>query len=209
MKAGMSLRRKRLTRDEVDQLLELGIFGGQRYELIDGDLIDTMGQSPWHAYSICRFQEWLFSVFGAGAVRIQAPVEAAGQDAESSLPEPDLAVLAGENREYHLRHPRGNELLLAVEISDGFAAFDLGRKATLYAHAGVPEYWVLDLVWRRLVSCRRPDGAEYQHIRIHSEDETVSTEGRGETVTVSDLLPAPESSGPPASAPGNPPPPAF
>ena len=189
MEAGISLPRKRFTRDEVDQLLELGIFSGQRYELIDGALIDTMGQSPRHAYSICRFQEWLFGMFGAGAVRIQAPVEAAGQDAESSLPEPDLAVLAGENREYHLRHPRGNELLLSVEVSDSFAAFDLGRKATLYAHAGVPEYWVLDLVQRRLVSYRRPDGAEYQHIRIHSEDEMVSTEGRAEAVRVGDLLP--------------------
>ena len=136
-------------------------------------------------------------MFSVPLLRIQAPVEAAGQDEEWSLPEPDLAILAGETAQYHRRHPRGNELLLAVEVSDSSTAFDLSRKAALYAHAGVPEYWVLNLPRRRLVVHRRP------------EDETVSMEARAETVRVGDLLPrAAPLTAPPASAPGNPPPPA-
>lgn len=127
-------------------------------------------------------------MFSAPLLRIQAPVEAAGQAEEWSLPEPDLAILAGETAEYHRRHPRGNELLLAVEVSDSSTAFDLSRKAALYAHAGVPEYWVLHLPRRRLVVHRRPDGADYRRIPIHTEDETVSMEARAETVRVGDLL---------------------
>jgi len=64
-------------------------------------------------------------MFSASRLRIQAPVEAAGQDEEWSLPEPDLAIRAGATAEYHRRHPRGNELLLAVE--DSSTAFDLSR----------------------------------------------------------------------------------
>jgi len=65
-------------------------------------------------------------MFSVSRLRIQAPVEAAGQDEEWSLPEPDLAILAGATAEYR-RHPRGNELLLAVEVSDSSTAFDLSR----------------------------------------------------------------------------------
>jgi hypothetical protein len=41
--------RKRFTRTEVAQMLDAGLFAGQRFELIDGDLIDKMGQNPPHS----------------------------------------------------------------------------------------------------------------------------------------------------------------
>lgn len=185
-----ALPRKRFTRAEVECLLDTGFFVGQRYELIDGDLIDKMGQRPPHASTIGLVQHWLLSFLEDDRVRVQLPIETAGADRERSVPEPDLAVLRELKPEYQQRHPRGDELLLAVEVADTSAAFDLSRKAILYARAGVPEYWVVDLVRRMLVVHRQPDGTQYRHIRMHSEDERVSMEGRGESVLVKDILPA-------------------
>src|ERR1044071_9184756 len=84
------LPRKRFTREDVDRLTEAGVFEGQRYELIDGDLIDKMGQKPAHAFAIRRIHEWLARLFGADRVQMQLPIEAGGPDRNTSLPEPDL-----------------------------------------------------------------------------------------------------------------------
>jgi Uma2 family endonuclease len=183
------VRRKRFTRTEVERLEKLGAFEGQRYELIDGDLIDKMGQNAPHARAIRRASKALRKVFDEDLIQIQAPVEVSVDDRESSLPEPDLSVLREDKSEYDQRHPRGDELLLVIEVSDSSAAFDLSRKAALYAKAGVPEYWVLELGRRRLVVHRQPDGDEYRLRQFFSESDTVSLEGRVEIIPVAALLP--------------------
>ena len=184
-----ALPRKRFTREEFDRLIETGFFEGQRCELIDGELIDKMGQKPPHAFAIQRGFVWLAGVFKIILVQVQLPVEASEADREHSVPEPDLSVLAEEKREFAKRFPRGDELLLAIEVSDSSATFDLSRKALLYAAAGVPEYWVLDLPRRRLVVHREPSEAGYRLIRFFAEGDTVTLENRTEAVRVGDLLP--------------------
>jgi hypothetical protein len=67
-------RRKRFARSEVESMLELGLFEGQRYELIEGDLIDKMGQHPPHAYAIRLVVAWLVRFFGIERVRVQLPI---------------------------------------------------------------------------------------------------------------------------------------
>jgi Uma2 family endonuclease len=69
------------------------------------------------------------------------------------------------------------------------AWFDLSRKAQIYAASSVPEYWVLDLNRRALVVHRQSDGTQYNLIRLFSENQTASMDGRSETVQVSELLP--------------------
>src|SRR5205807_7410822 len=110
--------RKRFTRREVESIAESGVFDGQRYELIDGDLIDKMGQKPSHSSAIRLLLKWLTSFLDIDWIQVQLPIEAAGEDREWSEPEPDVAVLAELKPEHDERHPRGDELLLAVEVSD-------------------------------------------------------------------------------------------
>jgi len=190
--AADSLRRKRFTRSEVDRMLELGIFDGQRCELIDGELIDKMGQNPPHAYAIRKLFAWLIGFFEAGRLQIQSPVEVKPGDNEWSLPEPDLAVLAEADGEYRTRHPRGDELLLVVEVevADTSLHQDLTTKRDLYARASVGEYWVLDLQSRRLIVHRRPEQGEYRETAILAESDPASCGSHPEqTIVVRDLLP--------------------
>lgn len=179
--------RKRFTREEVERLTESGVFAGQRFELIDGDLIDKMGQKPAHASSIRRLLNWLSRLLDGELISVQLPMGVTGKDGELSLPEPDIAILRAAVVEN--RHPRADEVVLVIEVSDTTATFDRTRKARLYAHSGVPEYWVLDLSHRVLLVHREPGSGEYRDIQMYSPQEAIQFPGRPESVTVSDLLP--------------------
>jgi Uma2 family endonuclease len=93
----------------------------------------------------------LLKIFGAELVRVQLPMEAGPVDQEWSVPEPDLAVLAEAKPDFSQRHPNSQELTLLVEVSDTTVRHDATKKRDLYARAGVPEYWVLDLSGCRLI----------------------------------------------------------
>lgn len=179
--------RKRFTREEFERLTATDVFAGQRYELIDGDLVDKMGQNPPHALAIRLLLKWLSSFLEGDLISLQLPMEVAGEDRKRSLPEPDFAILREPMLER--RHPRGDEMMLVIEVSDTTAAFDLSRKASLYAVAGVPEYWVLDLNRRMLVVHREPDGIRYRQIFLYAPEESVPFPGRSESIRVSAILP--------------------
>ena len=185
-------RRKRFTRQEVERLLDLGFFDGQRYELIDGELFDKMGQNPPHAETIQNLTEILGRIFGNRLLRIQLPMEASGEDRDRSIPEPDVAVLRERKPEFKRRHPRGDELLFLVEVADSSSRFDLGRKAQIYAAAGVQEYWVIDL--KRSVVDRRcqPVAGVYRLLQSFSPGESVPLAGSAEGIAVNDILPSAE-----------------
>ena len=169
--ASLALPHKKFTRDEVNRMLETDIFAGQRFELIDGELIDKMGQSPRHAWTIHRLMVLLADAFGIERVLVQMPIEAGPGDNEWNQPEPDIALLAAEDRS-DLRHPDGHELTLAVEVADTTILHDANRKRDLYATAGVPEYWVLDIDARRLLVFRKLEGELYTESLTLSETDT-------------------------------------
>jgi Uma2 family endonuclease len=177
--------RKRFTRSEVDQMGRAGLFAGQRFELIDGDLIDKMGQNPPHATAIRLCTRELNKIFGDDLVQGQLPIEAGIADREQSLPEPDLAVLMKDKPEFKRRHPNGDELRLVVEVSDTTVRYDSTSKRDLYARAGVPEYWVLDLNARRVLVHRELDPQKCEFISIQSYGETETVSG----IAVSSILP--------------------
>lgn len=183
-----TLPRARFTRDQVNRMLSAGVFDGQRFELIDGELIDKMGQKPPHARAVRRILSLLTKMFDGDLISVQSPIEAGPRDRERSQPEPDLAIIAVPNLEHDIRLPRGDELLLVVEVADTSVDCDLSRKADIYAAAGVPEYWVLELNQRRLVAHRQPDSGVYRLVQIFLEGDSVPVAGRGE-MRVRDMLP--------------------
>jgi Uma2 family endonuclease len=69
---------------------------------------------------------------------------------------------------------RPEDLQLVIEVSDSTLVYDLTVKSGLYARAGIPEYWVLDLKSRRMMVHRTPQAGHYQSILVYSEFESVS-----------------------------------
>jgi Uma2 family endonuclease len=93
-----------------------------------------------------------------------------------------------EKAEYAKRHPRGDELVLIVEVAESSSRFDLTVKAALYARAGVPEYWVLDVSRRMLVFHRGLQLGTYNQVTELTGQEYVSL-GDSRSL-LADLLPA-------------------
>ena len=143
---------KRWKRIEYEQLVEKGVFApGDRVELIDGLLIVAEPQSAPHYTAIRLVEQALAGAFGAGwHTRTQAPIALD----ETSEPEPDVAVVRGDLRDYTAEHPA--DPVLVVEVALTSLALDRGHKASLYARAGRPEYWIVNLVDRVLEIHRDP-----------------------------------------------------
>jgi Uma2 family endonuclease len=141
-------RTRRWTRDEYYRLAEQGYFRGQRVQLIDGEIIEMAPQGHPHSRSLMLAKAYLTEIFGARRVRSQLPLNVPGE----SDPEPDLAVTE-HPIEYYTDHPTTAQL--TVEIADSSISVD-HRKAGLYARAGVPEYWILDIEKGLLEVFRRP-----------------------------------------------------
>lgn len=135
---------RRWTRSEYYRMAELGWFLDQRVERIDGEVFQMTPHGVGHAMAIQLTSDALEAAFGPGyRVREQLPLEI-GDDHD---PEPDLAVVRGQPRDFQ-QHPRS--ALLVVEVADSSLAFDRGRKASLYARAGITDYWIVNLMDRQL-----------------------------------------------------------
>ena len=145
-------RTRRFTRAEYDRLIELGVFQpGEDIELIGGELIVAEPQGAPHYTAIRRTAKALEAAFGPGwEVRTEGPI---GLDDESE-PEPDVAVVPGAPEDYSRAHP--SRPVLTVEVAESSLALDRRHKGSLYARAGLTDYWVLNLVDRVLEVYRAP-----------------------------------------------------
>jgi Uma2 family endonuclease len=127
-----------LRRVEYDRLVDLGVFEDEKIELLCGVLVEMSPQGTRHAAVGRRLTELLMFALGRRAmVGCQFPF-AAG---EFSEPEPDIAVTPRSDDESE--HPA--RAFLIIEVAESSIRKDRGLKAAIYAAAGVPEYWVVDL----------------------------------------------------------------
>jgi Uma2 family endonuclease len=173
-----------LTVDDIAAMVDAGILGADdRVELLDGVLVEMSPQGTAHLEAVSRLNMLLVPVAaGAGlVVNPQCPLNVASA---ISQPEPDLAVTPPGGWE---AYPA--QALLVVEISVTSRAVDLGRKAAIYAAAGIPDYWVLDIDNRRLVVHRDPVDDRYEAIDALTDTDVVTAARLPLTIAVAELLP--------------------
>ena len=184
----LPLERHHFTAADLARMVDAGILAeGAPIELIDGELIIVSPQGPSHIVAIQILAELLRKAYeGATHVRVQGPIQAA----PDSQPEPDLAVARGGIRDYRARHPSGDELELVVEIARTSQILDRS-KASLYARAGVPVYWLVDLAARRVEVYSEPSPAlgAYSVTTILAETQSIQPPGRAESWPIAELLP--------------------
>ena len=109
-------------------------------------------------------------------------------------PEPDLCVVRGESDDYTDRHPGPGDVALVVEVADSSLSRDRGEKRDNYGRAGIPVYWIVNLVDRQLEVYSGPIGGVYPAPTILGEAESVELTIAGQVVgriAVADLLPRP------------------
>jgi Uma2 family endonuclease len=184
------LNRHLYTRDEYYRVAEAGVFDQSRVELIEGEIIEMAPMGDSHAAIPEPLVVILQAAFGPSAsVRNQMPVRL-GDDARPSEPEPDIAVVAGTWRDYLSRKAGSADIKLLVEIADSTLAYDWRVKAALYAAAGVPEYWIVNLVDVQLEIHRDPSATGYRTILIRKSGESVEPLlAPNKTIAVADFMP--------------------
>jgi Uma2 family endonuclease len=177
------------TRETYYKAGQAGVFhDGERVELIEGVVYRrTRVQSPQHANAIARGRKLLETRVGHSFfVQAQLPVSL---DLYSE-PEPDLAIVHGSLDRYERDHPGGGDVALAIEVAEGTFSMDGHRKANLYARFGIPEYWILVLPARYLVTLRNPSPHGYQTRFLVEEERMITPLFAPEIeILVSDLLP--------------------
>jgi Uma2 family endonuclease len=146
------------TVNDYHMMIEAGIFKDRHVELLAGEIHEMAPEGPPHTYYGGSMADFFRGCLNNRAlVREARPITLA----DNSEPEPDIALVQGIWSNYRLRHPSPEEVFLLVEVSQSTLAKDLETKKSVYAEAGIPEYWVLDLVNSLLIVFRNPRGSNY------------------------------------------------
>jgi Uma2 family endonuclease len=142
---------KRWRRVEYERLVDVGAFEREPLELIGGQLIVAEPKGSEHAAAVDTAYVALLSAIPAGwTVRGQNPL---ALDDESA-PEPDLAVVRGSPADFRHAHP--TRPALVVEVAESSLQFDRVTKGSLYARAGIGDFWIVNLIDRVVEIYRDP-----------------------------------------------------
>jgi len=177
----------RFTRDEYYRMAEVGLFRDERVELLEGEIITMSAQLSPHAFVVSQLMYELITKLGSAViVRGQAPIVLNNR----SEPEPDIAVCLLVPDRYKQAHPRADQVLLLIEVAESSLIYDRTRKARAYAASGVIEYWIVNLIDRRIEIFTDPDAKSrnYRQRREVGVGESLSLPN-GHTIAVTDILP--------------------
>src|SRR5437764_401685 len=147
---------RRFSVPEYHRLIELGILTeNDNLELLEGYLVHKMSRNPPHDASLQKgMKKWLRLLPPGWDLRVQSAVTLT-----ESEPEPDFAVVRGDETAYLTRHPNAADIGLVVEASDSILPGDRDDKGRIYARAGIPCYWIVNINDRQIEVYAAPSGA--------------------------------------------------
>jgi len=155
-----------LKRNEYDRLVALGAFADEKLELLAGQLVPMSPIGPPHSSAVDELAELLLpALLGRARVRTQSPFAVL----DSSEPEPDVAVVP--RGDYHTEHP--SQAHLIIEVAESSLQRDR-EKQRIYAQAGVPEYWIVNVPERCLEVYTDPGHEGYASCQIVAHEGSVA-----------------------------------
>ncbi len=179
--------RRLFTVDEFHRMRQAGILGeDDRVELVAGEVVEMTPIGSRHAACVKR----IVSTLSAGSparwiLSVQDPVRL---DPRTEL-QPDVALLRPCDDFYARAHPGPGDVLLVIEVADTSAETDREVKLPLYAGAGVPEAWIVDLPAQVVEVHRKPSRATYRTTeRFQPGDPGIPVPGSGITLDPADVL---------------------
>ena len=133
--------------EEWHELVNSGLLAGKPVEFLEGEIIEVSPEGVEHSYTNDSVVKYLRSILsGLADVRESHPITL-----DNSEPEPDIAVVRLPETIYRQHHPYPQDIYWLIEISSRTLKKDLEQKIITYARNGIPEYWVIDLVSKKLI----------------------------------------------------------
>ena len=183
----------RLTVEQYHGMIKIGLLTeDDPVELLEGWLVPKMPKNPPHSVVTSLVYEELRSVVPAGWHLVCQ----GSLTTDDSEPEPDVGVVRGGLRDYLARHPSPSDMGVVVEVSDSTLARDRGIKKRIYARAGVPVYWIVNLVDAQVEVYTQPTGPvenpDYAPMQVFKRGDAVPVVLHGKEIRkidVSQILP--------------------
>ena len=143
--------------DDYHLMLQAGILRDRRVELLAGEVVEMSPETPVHYNTAKRGAKYLEELLlGQADVRLNGPITLS-----TSEPEPDVAIVRLPESAYNDRHPEPEDIFWLVEVAKTSLKKDVALKASIYATAGIQEYWVLDLSANQMIVFRDPQDGQY------------------------------------------------
>ena len=171
----LQISRWNITTDIYHAMIDAGILTEyDRVELINGELINkypgtsverngkNLKMSPIgtkHAAHVKRLTSLLYRFLPEEiVVGIQDPIKLNS----NSEPEPDISILKADPDFYENQHPKAEDIIVVVEVSDTTLEFDRDVKGKLYASSGIGIYWVIDIFDQVIEVYTQPENGQYK-----------------------------------------------
>jgi Uma2 family endonuclease len=164
-----------------------GIFGNDaRLELLEGEIYEMSPIGSPHAACVTILHQLLTLKFAGKLIVIsQNPIRLD----DFSEPQPDIALLRWRDDFYKHGHPKPTDVLLVIEVADSTVESDRSYKMPLYAKAGIPEAWLVNLPDEKIELYAEPADGVYQFARDFKRGEDVQAHSiAGLLVPVADVL---------------------
>ena len=181
-----------MTVDEFERFIE---DTDERYELIDGRPIRKPDMDPPHVWSTEKLKRRLERMLPEGRfVRDDKPVKFS----EDDQPDPDIAVVRGDEDTYKKRHPKPDDVALLIEVSWSRKRlrYDQDVKRPLYASRGIPVYWIVNVLEQQVEVYTDPGPDGYATCEFVKPGESVRVVIDGKEVgriAVDEFMPEPDS----------------
>ncbi len=168
----VQIQHKTFTVDEYHRMIETGILkDDDRVELLNGAIVTMAPIGSRHFSSVNRIDLLLkLRLWDKAVVSIQSAVTLR----PDSEPQPDIALYRLRADVYASGLPEAVDTLLIIEVADSTLSHDRQIKVPLYARAGIPEVWIVDLVARRVEVYRSPSPEGYRELRYASPGERIA-----------------------------------
>lgn len=172
----------RITVDEFERVIASGSLDDpERVELINGYMVEKMGMSAEHGFSTRRVLDWLEDRLPSGwSSRKEEPVRIPDFDE----PEPDVAIVRGRIEDYEHRLPRPEDVGFLAEVSLTTLDRDREENGPAYARGGISNYWIVNLLDRRIEVYTDPGPDGYRSRTDYGEGESVPVEIGGQAIGV-------------------------
>ncbi len=171
---------------EYHRMAQAGILSeDDRVELVEGEIVQMSPISSRHASCVKRLNDLLTRKLGGHfIISVQDPIRLS----EHSEPQPDLAVLAFRQDFYSAEHPTPKDVLLIIEVCETSGEFDRRVKLPIYARAGIPEVWIVDVTQGQIEVYRDPHPEGYQQSQILGRGQTLTAQPISLELTIEEVL---------------------
>ncbi len=175
----------RFTIDEYEKILKTGIFDDERVELLNGIITIMSPISDPHLGVVGRVVRLINKYrpddyFCSPQSSLKIP--------NHGKPQPDIVIANPHEDDYVNKTLSAEDALLVIEVADSSLKRDREAKAPIYASAGIPEYWIINLQDHQIEVFKHPKGIDYQSKIIAKTGETVICKEIGFALSVDETF---------------------